>query len=39
MCELDGRAGAATEVARVLFFLFLVVFLVSLVLGLARKGK
>jgi uncharacterized membrane protein YtjA (UPF0391 family) len=33
-----GIAGAATEIARILFFVFVVVFAISLVLGLVR-GK
>ena len=32
-----GVAGAATDIARVLFFVFLVIFLATLVLGLVRK--
>lgn len=31
-------AGAATDIAKILFFIFIVVFLISLVLGLVR-GK
>ena len=31
-----GIAGAATEIARVLFFLFLVLFVVALIFGQAR---
>lgn len=30
-------AAAATEIAKILFFIFLVLFLVSLVLGLVRR--
>jgi uncharacterized membrane protein YtjA (UPF0391 family) len=31
-------AGASIEIARILFFLFLVIFLVTLVLGVARRA-
>ncbi len=34
-----GLAGAAATIAQVLFWLFLVVFLVSLIMGLATRGK
>ena len=34
-----GIAAAATTIAQVLFFVFLVVFLVSLITGLARRGR
>lgn len=33
-----GIAVAFASVARILFFLFVVVFLVSLIMGLARRG-
>lgn len=33
-----GIAAGATDIARILFFIFLIVFLVSLIMGLAR-GK
>lgn len=33
-----GIATSAVNIAQILFFLFLVLFLVSLVLGLGRKG-
>lgn len=32
-----GIAVAATDIARILFFIFLVVFLVTLILGLVRR--
>ncbi len=32
-----GIAAAATDMARILFFIFLVIFLVTLVFGLARR--
>lgn len=32
-----GIAAGATEIAKVLFFLFLIVFVVTLVMGLMRK--
>lgn len=32
-----GIAGGAVEIAKILFFLFLIGFLVSLVLGLVRR--
>lgn len=32
-----GIVAAAVEIARILFFLFLVLFLVSLIMGLARR--
>jgi uncharacterized membrane protein YtjA (UPF0391 family) len=34
-----GIAAGATEIARVLFFLFVVIFLVSLVWGLMTEGR
>jgi len=34
-----GIASGATDIARVLFFLFLIVFLVSLVMGLATGRR
>ena len=34
-----GIAAGATEIARVLFFLFVVIFLVSLVWGLMKEGR
>jgi len=34
-----GIAAAATTIAQVLFFVFLVVFLVSLITGLARRHR
>jgi uncharacterized membrane protein YtjA (UPF0391 family) len=33
-----GIAAGAVEIAKVLFFIFLVLFVVSLVLGLFRRG-
>ena len=33
-----GIAAGATEIAKVLFFIFLVLFVVSLVAGLLRRG-
>lgn len=33
-----GIAAGAIEIARVLFFVFLVLFVVSLVVGLVRRG-
>jgi uncharacterized membrane protein YtjA (UPF0391 family) len=33
-----GIAAAATDIARVLFFIFLVLFLISLVMGLMRRN-
>jgi len=33
-----GIAAGAAEIAKVLFFIFLVLFVVSLVLGLFRRG-
>lgn len=33
-----GIAAAATDIARILFFIFLVLFLISLVMGLMRRG-
>lgn len=32
-----GIAGAATDIARILFFIFIIVFLFTLVLGLVRR--
>jgi uncharacterized membrane protein YtjA (UPF0391 family) len=32
-----GIAAAATDIARILFYIFLVIFLVTLVLGLVRR--
>ncbi len=34
-----GIAVAATEIAKVLFFIFIVLFLISLVLGLMRRPR
>jgi uncharacterized membrane protein YtjA (UPF0391 family) len=34
-----GIAVGAIEIAKVLFFVFLVLFVVSLVVGLARRGR
>ena len=34
-----GIAAAATTIAQVLFFVFLVVFLISLITGLARRHR
>lgn len=34
-----GIAAGATTIAQVLFFIFLVVFLVSLITGLARRNR
>jgi uncharacterized membrane protein YtjA (UPF0391 family) len=34
-----GIAAAATSIAQTLFFIFLVLFLVSLVAGLVRRGR
>jgi uncharacterized membrane protein YtjA (UPF0391 family) len=34
-----GIAAGAVEIARILFFVFLVLFLVSLILGLFRRGS
>ena len=31
-------AGAASSIAQILFFIFLVLFIVSLIMGLARRG-
>jgi uncharacterized membrane protein YtjA (UPF0391 family) len=33
-----GIAGAATDIARILFFIFLAVFVISLLFGLLRRG-
>jgi uncharacterized membrane protein YtjA (UPF0391 family) len=33
-----GIAAAATDIARVLFFIFLVLFVISLVMGLMRRN-
>lgn len=33
-----GIAAGAVEIAKILFFLFLVLFVVSLVLGIIRRG-
>ena len=33
-----GIAAGATEIAKILFFIFLVLFIVSLVAGLLRRG-
>ncbi|HJQ56600.1 MAG TPA: DUF1328 domain-containing protein [Vineibacter sp.] len=33
-----GVAAAATDIARILFLIFIVLFLVSLVMGLVRRG-
>jgi uncharacterized membrane protein YtjA (UPF0391 family) len=33
-----GIAAGATEIAKILFFVFLVLFVVSLVAGLVRRG-
>jgi uncharacterized membrane protein YtjA (UPF0391 family) len=34
-----GIAAGAVEIAKVLFFIFLVLFVVSLVVGLLRRGE
>jgi len=34
-----GIAAGAAEIAKVLFFIFLVLFIVSLILGLFRRGS
>jgi uncharacterized membrane protein YtjA (UPF0391 family) len=34
-----GIAAAATSIAKTLFFIFLILFLVSLVAGLVRRGR
>lgn len=34
-----GIAAAATGIAKALFFIFLVLFLISLVAGLVRRGR
>lgn len=34
-----GIAAGATEIAKILFFIFLVLFVVSLVAGLLRRGS
>ena len=34
-----GIADGATSIAKVLFFLFLVLFVISLVLGMFRRGR
>jgi uncharacterized membrane protein YtjA (UPF0391 family) len=34
-----GIAAAATSIAQTLFFIFLVLFLVSLIAGLVRRGR
>ncbi|WP_137937120.1 DUF1328 domain-containing protein [Chitinivorax sp. B] len=34
-----GIAAGATEIAKILFFLFLIGFVVSLVMGLIHRGK
>jgi uncharacterized membrane protein YtjA (UPF0391 family) len=34
-----GIAAGAATIAQVLFFLFLVLFVVSLIMGLVRRGK
>ena len=34
-----GIAAGATEIAKILFFVFLVLFVVSLVAGLLRRGS
>lgn len=34
-----GIAAGAATIAQVLFFLFLVLFIVSLIMGLVRRGK
>ena len=33
-----GIAAAATEIAKILFFIFVVLFVISLVAGLVRRG-
>jgi len=33
-----GIAAGATEIARILFFIFLILFIVSLVAGLIKRG-
>lgn len=35
----SGIAAAAVDVARILFFIFIVLFLVSLLLGLVSRGR
>ena len=34
-----GIAAAATGIAKILFFIFIVLFLISLVAGFARRGR
>ncbi|MGF1485041.1 MAG: DUF1328 family protein [Opitutales bacterium] len=34
-----GISDAATDIARILFFVFLVVFVISLLFGIVGKGK
>ena len=34
-----GIAGGAMGIAKILFFVFLILFLVSLIMGLARRGS
>jgi uncharacterized membrane protein YtjA (UPF0391 family) len=34
-----GISAAAADIARILFFVFIVLFLFSLVFGLARRGR
>ncbi len=34
-----GIAAGAVDIAKILFFLFLVLFVISLVMGLIRRGK
>lgn len=34
-----GIAAGAVEIAKILFFIFLVLFIVSLVVGLVRRGS
>jgi len=33
-----GIAAGATEIAKILFFLFLIIFVVAAILGLTRRG-
>jgi len=34
-----GIAAGAVEIAKVLFFIFLVVFVITLIMGLMRRGR
>ena len=38
MVRLWGIAAAATDVAKILFFIFLIVFVITLALGLIRRA-